>query len=340
MHFEYPYSLRTTTADDYHGHRIEDPYRWMEALETPEVKAWIEAQNAVTDRYLASLPLRERLRARISELWNYAKVSMPVVENGRLFYQKNTGLEKQPAIYMHDRLNGPPALVLDPNALSPDGSVALMAFAPSPDARLLAYTLAEAGADWQTVHVRDLDRGEGRADRVRWMRFSALSWTMWVTVNLRGGSEYGEAWHRAGMREQKQNVFDDFMPWPLIADGYTSASRLAMIGGSNGGLLVAVAMEQRPELVAAAVPIVGVLDMLRYDRFTSGRAGSPSTEARPTRSSSSSCAPIHPFTISLTADAIPPRWSAPPTTMTESSRVIRSSSSRLCSGPRGASGRP
>jgi prolyl oligopeptidase len=177
VHFEYPHSLRTTTADDYHGHRIEDPYRWMEALDTPEVKAWIEAQNAVTDRYLASLPLRERLRARITELWNYAKVSLPVVENGRLFYQKNTGLEKQPAIYMRDRLNGPPALVLDPNALSPDGSVALMAFAPSPDARLLAYTLAEGGADWQTVHVRDLARGEDFADRVRWMRFSALSWT-------------------------------------------------------------------------------------------------------------------------------------------------------------------
>jgi prolyl oligopeptidase PreP (S9A serine peptidase family) len=366
VHFEYPHSLRTTTADDYHGHRIEDPYRWMEALDTPEVKAWIEAQNAVTDRYLASLPLRERLRARITELWNYAKVSLPVVENGRLFYQKNTGLEKQSAIYMRDRLNGPPALVLDPNALSPDGSVALMAFAPSPDARLLAYTLAEGGADWQTVHVRDLARGEDFADRVRWMRFSALSWTrdgrgffysrfpeplvgrtyeaalsghalyyqtrqmfatsrdgtrvpffvtarndlpcdgttpammygyggfsvdmlpvyrpdvpawlelggMWVTVNLRGGSEYGEAWHRAGMREQKQNVFDDFIAVAerLIADGYTSASRLAMMGGSNGGLLVAVAMEQRPELVAAAVPIVGVLDMLRYDLFTGGRA--------------------------------------------------------------------
>ena len=582
MRFDYPHTPRTGIEDDYHGHRIEDPYRWMEALETPEITAWIEAQNAVTSGYLASLPLREALRARITELWNYPKVSLPIVENGRLFYQKNAGLWKQAAVYLRDGLTAPPRLVLDPNTLSPDGSTALMAFAPSPDARLLAYTLAEGGADWQTVHVRDLARDEDLADRVRWMRFSELSWTrdgggffysrfpepppgktyeaalsghalyyhrvgtaqsddvlvferpdlptwfvqgtvsedgryllialfegatnsnrlyvadlaspeqpridapvrplverdgaeyapigmdegtlyvrsdagapnrcvlaidlrredgwrtlipergdrlgtvtlaggrlvaeslvdvqsrvevfdrregallarvplpgvgvvadlrgrgdsphawlmftsplqpatvyradldsgvitpfepspppvdltgcetrqlfassrdgtrvpffltarhgfrrdgttpvmmygyggfsvdtlpsyrpdvpawleiggIWVTVNLRGGSEYGEAWHRAGMHERKQNVFDDFIAVAeqLIAEGYTSPPHLAMLGGSNGGLLVAAVMVQRPELFAAAVPVVGVLDMLRYDLFTGGRA--------------------------------------------------------------------
>ncbi len=586
MRFDYPQTPRTGTEDDYHGQRIEDPYRWMEALDTPEIKAWIEAQNALTNRYLASLPLRGPLGVRIAELWNYPKVSLPVVENRRLFFQKNTGLQKQAAIYVRDGLTGPPELVLDPNTLSPDGRVALMAFAPSPDARLLAYTLAEGGADWQTVHVRDLGREEDLPDRVRWMRFSGLAWTrdgrgffysrfpeppagktyeaalsghalsyhrigtpqsddvliferadltawfvqgtvsddgrylmialfegatnnnrlyvvdlidpasphvgavvrplmerdgaeyapigvegrtlyvrsdrsapnrcvlaidldqddgqwrvvlperehrlgmvtlaggrlvteslvdvqsrlevfecregrlldrialpdvgvvaamdgrtdlphvwltftsplqpaavycvdldsgarmpfepaaapvdlsgyqtlqmfavsrdgtrvpffvtartdlrrdgatpammygyggfsvdmlpvyrpdvpawlelggMWVTVNLRGGSEYGEAWHHAGMREHKQNVFDDFIAVAehLIAAGYTSPSRLAVMGGSNGGLLAAVVMEQRPELFAAALPIVGVLDMLRYDRFTGGRAWVP-----------------------------------------------------------------
>ena len=97
---------------------------------------------------------------------------------------------------------------------------------------------------------------------------------MWITVNMRGGSEYGEAWHRAGMREQKQNVFDDFIAVAehLVAERYTSPPHLAMLGGSNGGLLVAAVMEQRPDLFAAALPVVGVLDMLRYDRFTGGRA--------------------------------------------------------------------
>jgi prolyl oligopeptidase len=97
---------------------------------------------------------------------------------------------------------------------------------------------------------------------------------IWVTVNMRGGAEYGEAWHRAGMRERKQNVFDDFIACAeqLVADGYTAPSHLAMLGGSNGGLLVGAVMEQRPDLFAAAIPVVGVLDMLRYDRFTGGRA--------------------------------------------------------------------
>jgi prolyl oligopeptidase len=583
MPFEYPDSRRGDTEDDYHGHLVPDPYRWMEALDAPELKAWIDAQNRVTSNYLESLPLRDAFRARITELWNYPKTSLPIIENGRLFYQKNEGLQKQAVVYLRDGATAAPSVVLDPNQLSPDGSIALMAIAPSPDARLLAYTLSEGGADWQAIHVRDLGRGEDLADTVFWMRFSALAWTrdnrgffysrfpepparktyeaalsghalyyhrlgtpqsedlliferpelptwfvhgtlsedgryllialfegatnsnrlyvadlgepaspdlgapivalveadgaeyapigvergtlfvrsdaaapnrrvlardlaapsddwrvilperahrlgavalaggrlvaesmhdvqsrleifdpwtggplgrlplpapgvvtaldgrsaerevwltfssplqpatvyradlaacelepfepaaapvdlsryetrqlfaasrdgtrvpffvtgrvglprdgstpammygyggfsvdtlptyrpdvpawlerggLWVTVNMRGGSEYGEAWHRAGMREHKQNVFDDFIAVAehLIDDGHTSHSRLAMLGGSNGGLLVAAVMEQRPGLFAAALPAVGVLDMLRYDRFTGGRA--------------------------------------------------------------------
>jgi prolyl oligopeptidase len=588
MSVEYPKTRRDDTVDDYHGHAIADPYRWMENLEAPDLRRWIDEQNAVTDRYLQALPLRAHFRERITALWDYPKVSVPIVEAGRLFYQRNTGLQKQAAVYLRepgDRRGDfrEPVLVLDPNTLSPDGATALMAFAPSPDGRLLAYTLAEGGADWQTVHVADLQVSRDLDDRVRWMRFSALAWThdsqgffysrfpeppagktleaalanhalyyhrlgtpqgedrpifarpdlpswfvsgtvsddgryllvalfegatnsnrlyfadlgdpahpdvtaavrpvveedgaeyapigtsgttlfvrsdraepnrcvlafdldrvaagsrvivparqdtlgnvrliggrllaeylvdvqsrietfdpstgapcgslalpgpgvvsvlhgradsptawlaftsplqpvtvyavdlesgastpfeppavpvdissfvtrqsfatsrdgtrvpffvtarkdlrldgtnpammygyggfsvdtlpayrpdvpawlelggVWVTVNMRGGGEYGEAWHRAGMRERKQNVFDDFIACAeqLVADGYTSPQHLSMLGGSNGGLLVGVVMEQRPELFAAAIPVVGVLDMLRYDRFTGGRA--------------------------------------------------------------------
>jgi prolyl oligopeptidase len=582
MSVEYPKTRRDETVDDYHGRAIADPYRWMEDLEAPDLRRWIDEQNTVTERYLQSLPLRAHFRDRITSLWDYPKVSVPVVEAGRLFYQRNTGLQKQASIYLREP-RGDPVLVIDPNTLSPDGSTALMAFAPSPDARLVAYTLAEGGADWQTVHVAAVDDGRDLGDRVRWMRFSALAWThdsqgffysrfpepppgktleaalanhalyyhrlgtsqdddrlifarpdlpswfvsgtvsddgryllvalfegatnsnrlyfadlgdpaqpdvtaavrpvveqdgaeyapigtsgatlfvrsdrgapnravlafdlarvnagsrvvvpdrqetlgavrliggrlvaeylvdvqsrleifepmtgapcgalalpgpgvvsvldgradtptawlaftsplqpvtvyaadlqsgtltpfepptvpvdtsafvtrqafatsrdgtrvpffvtarkdlrldgmnptmmygyggfsvdtlpayrpdvpawlelggIWVTVNMRGGAEYGEAWHRAGMRERKQNVFDDFIACAeqLVADGYTSPQHLAMLGGSNGGLLVGVVMEQRPELFAAAIPVVGVLDMLRYDRFTGGRA--------------------------------------------------------------------
>jgi len=579
----YPPTRESPHVDDYHGRTIADPYQWMEDLDSPEVAAWIRTQNEVTFRYLESLPQRERLRRRITELWDYPKALLPVTEAGRLFYQRNSGLQKQAPIYVRDALDAPPRLVLDPNELSADGSTALMVFAPSPDARLLAYTLADAGADWQTILVRDLTSGEDLADRVRWMRFSALAWTndakgffysrfpepppgkvyeaalsghalyyhrvgtpqdddvlickrpdlptwfisgtvtedgryllislfegatnsnrlyfvdlvnpasprldspvrpivetdgaeyapvanrgaellartdagaphrrivafnlddpdapprvvlaersdvlgpvvlvggtliaeylsdvrsrvalldpsdgsdlgdvplpapgvvaqlggrhdgslawlmftsplqpatvlafdvhartlrpfeaaqapvditqfetrqlfatsrdgtrvplfvtsrvglprdgrtpamlygyggfsvntlpayrpdvlawlelggIWVTANIRGGAEYGEEWHRAGMREKKQNVFDDFIAVAehLIREGFTSPHRLGIMGGSNGGLLVAAVMEQRPELFAVVEAAVGVLDMLRYDRFTGGRA--------------------------------------------------------------------
>jgi prolyl oligopeptidase len=109
-----------------------------------------------------------------------------------------------------------------------------------------------------------------RPDVPAWLEMGGI----WVTANLRGGAEYGEAWHAAGMLEKKQNVFDDFIAVAecLVAERYTSPSNMGMMGGSNGGLLVGVVMEQRPDLFAVALPAVGVMDMLRYDRFTGGQA--------------------------------------------------------------------
>jgi prolyl oligopeptidase len=577
----YPASKKGDVVDDYHGTPIADPYRWMEDLASTQTVAWIGAQNAITNAYLEKLPHREALRKRITELWDYPKVSLPFREAGRLFYRKNSGLQKQSVLYMRRSLSGPPRVVIDPNKVSPDGSTALFAFAPSPDGKLLVYSLSEGGADWQTLHVRDLTTMRDLGDNVRWVRFSGVEWTndgkgffysrypeppkgkkleaaltghalyyhrigtpqsqdkliyqrkdlptwvtygdvsedgrylviflsrgadprnrlyvkmlgdpvepnidapvkplvedddaeywyfgnagttlfvrtdkdapnrkviafdvrdpgpekwktvvpesknaienmsmtggriavqylvdvksevklfdlngretetialpgvgsvfglsgrfdtpelfysytsplypttvfrydrlakkstpfeaaspkfsaegyetkqlwatskdgtripyfvtarrglpldgtnptllygyggfsisltpsyrpdvpawlelggVYVTASMRGGGEYGEAWHRAGMLEKKQNVFDDFIAVAeaLVREGYTSPAHLAILGGSNGGLLVGAAMTQRPELFAVALPAVGVLDMLRYDKFTGG----------------------------------------------------------------------
>jgi len=578
----YPATRKDDVVDLYGTVPVADPYRWLEDLDSPDVAAWVAAQNAVTFAHLESLPHRAYFQRRLTALWDYARTSVPVVENGRLFYAKNSGLERQAPLYVRDGVFGPPAVVLDPNALWPDGSVSLAQFAPSPDARLVAYAVATGGADWQTVYVRSVATGDDLADALSWVRFSELSWThdsrgffysrypeppknkileaelsgqaiyyhrvgtpqaediliyqrqdhpswivnatvsddgryvflrtyrgaennnqlhfidlgeagspnvtamikpivetidaeyapigncqsrlylrsdkhaprrriiaidlenpepdawkvvvpeqpyaienaaviggrivvhglidvqsrlqvfaldgsvqgeialpgvgavselsgradrydvwflfssptqpatvyrhdlesgrriafeaaaapidpadfethamfatskdgtrvpfflsckkglqpnrdnpvmlygyggfsismlpgyradvpawlelggVFVTVNMRGGAEYGEQWHQGGALEHKQNVFDDFMAVAerLVRDNYTSPSRLGMMGGSNGGLLVGAVMEQRPDLFAVAMPAVGVMDMLRYDRFTGGR---------------------------------------------------------------------
>ncbi len=173
----YPVTARGSVIEDYHGTKVADPYRWMEDLDSPRVAEWIAAQNAVTDPYLAALPHSLLLRERLTALWNYPRTGLPVSEGGRLFYSKNTGLQRQAPVFMRDSTEAPPSLVIDPNVISSEGAVALSLWEPSPDARLLAYGLSEGGADWRTIRVREIDTGRDLSDRVEWMRFSDISWT-------------------------------------------------------------------------------------------------------------------------------------------------------------------
>ncbi|MBL8959519.1 MAG: S9 family peptidase [Gemmatimonadetes bacterium] len=579
----YPPTRAVDVTDDLHGVRVADPYRWLEDLGSTETGAWVDAQNAVTNQWLARTP-RADWSQRLTSLWNSPRVSVPQrLRNGVLFYQRNSGLQRQAEVVAQSSPDTPPRVVIDPAMISPDGSVALAQFSPAPDARHVAYGLAVGGADWEDIHIRRVRDGVDLPDTLRWVRFSNLSWTrdgrgffysrfpardsstrlsdalehhrlyyhrlgtpqaedvlvferpaqpqwfvhattsedgrylfiystagadtrnrlavvdlvdslrpqvsrapqllvdvddaeytvignsgrtvyvrtdldaprrrliaidldrpqraawrtvipegphamgevamtstgfvvnrlvdvaselslhardgrrtgtvplpslgtvtalsassqvasfyyafsaplvptnvfrydararksvtfhvaatrldasqyqtqrifatsadgtrvplfvtarrdtprdgtaptvlyayggfgiavpptwsaaaaawldrggVWVTANLRGGSEYGEAWHRAGMRGNKQRVFDDFIAaaQQLVADRWTAPAHLAIMGGSNGGLLVGAVMTQRPELFAAALPQVGVLDMLRYHRFTGGAA--------------------------------------------------------------------
>ncbi len=579
----YPPTRRVDVVDDFHGTRVRDLYRWLENLGSDETNAWVDAQNALTSSWMSGTE-REGWRSRLTALWNYPRVSVPHrLPNGVLFYQRNSGLQKQAEVVAQSSPTSTARVIVDPNTLSPDGSVALAQYEPAPDARHVAYGLAVGGADWVDVHVRRVRDGVDLADTLKWVRFSALSWTrdgrgffysrfpardaatrlsdqlehhklyyhrlgtpqsedvlvferpqqprwfvygatsddgrflfiyssagadsrnrlavvdlvdplqpqvsgksqvvvdeddgeytvvgnvgrvlyvrtdldaprrrviaidldrpargawrtvipqgehaidyvgmtasgfvvnrlvdvtsvlsvhaldgrrtadvtlpglgtvaalstsnrtstfyysytsplypttvfrydgatkkssswhapparldatayetrrvfatskdgtrvplfitarrgitldgshptllyayggfavpiaptfsasaaswldrggVWVTASLRGGSEYGEAWHRAGMLGNKQRVFDDFLAAAehLIAGKWTSPAHLAINGGSNGGLLIGAAMTQRPELFAVAIPQVGVLDMLRYHRFTGGAA--------------------------------------------------------------------
>src|SRR5215212_4873931 len=122
---KYPAARKGDTVDDYHGTKIPDPYRWMEALDAREVAEWVSASNALTEPYLNNLPLHDHFSKRLTELWNYPRVGVPVIESGRLFYARNTGLQRQAPIFMRAHLMAEPSLVVDPNVISADGSVSL-----------------------------------------------------------------------------------------------------------------------------------------------------------------------------------------------------------------------
>jgi len=173
----YPRTRQVDVVDDYFGTKVADPYRWLEDLNAPEVKAWIDAQNAVTFRYLEALPMREPLRRRITELWNYPRVSAPFFKGGRWYYARNSGLQRQSVWYTRSALDAAEAVAIDPNQLSPDGTIALADFVPSPDGSHFAYGLSEGGSDWSTYHVRALGSGADLPDTVRWVKFSTIAWT-------------------------------------------------------------------------------------------------------------------------------------------------------------------
>ncbi|MEP7310371.1 MAG: prolyl oligopeptidase family serine peptidase [Acidobacteriota bacterium] len=174
---DYPRPKKVDVVDDYFGTKVADPYRWMEDLNAAEVTKWVEAQNAVTFKYLDTLPMREGLRKRITELWNYARVSAPYYKGGRWFYSRNTGLQRQAVVFTRVSLTSAETVALDPNTLSPDGSIALADFVPSPDGTRFAYGLSEGGSDWSTFHVRELQGGKELTDTIRWVKFSTLAWT-------------------------------------------------------------------------------------------------------------------------------------------------------------------
>jgi prolyl oligopeptidase len=174
----YPAARRDALVEEHFGTKVPAPYRWMEELDAPEVTQWVEAENRLTFGFLDGIPQRPWIRDRLTKLWNYERVGVPERNAaGELFFSRNSGLQNQSPVYEQASLDAQPKQILDPNALSPDGSVALLGDAPSPDGRYLAYALSEGGSDWRTIHVLDLRSGKETGDRVQWAKFSGISWT-------------------------------------------------------------------------------------------------------------------------------------------------------------------
>jgi prolyl oligopeptidase len=162
-------------VDDYHGTRVADPYRWLEDASDPETVAWTEAQNALLRSELDG-PARDAIRDRLARLFDYPRLSVPEARGGRYFYFRNPGLLNQPVLYVREGRDGQERVLLDPNALSADGTVALTTASITRDGRLLAYGLSRSGSDRQEILVRDVEDGRDLPDRLLWSKFTAVSW--------------------------------------------------------------------------------------------------------------------------------------------------------------------
>ncbi|UCF32817.1 MAG: S9 family peptidase [Phycisphaerales bacterium] len=173
----YPETKKVDVDDDYHGVQVPDPYRWLEDENARDTKAWVKAQNKVTFGWLEDIPERERILERLTNLYNFEKYKLPRQKGGRYFYEKNDGLQDQYVLHTGRSLEGEPRVLLDPNKLSKDGTIALMGYEASEDASLLAYSISDAGSDWREVKVRDVKTGKDQEDHLKWVKFSGISWT-------------------------------------------------------------------------------------------------------------------------------------------------------------------
>ncbi len=173
----YPKAHRDRTVDTYFGTRIEAPYQWMENLESKRLARWIAAENRLTDSYLHELPLRAVFYRKLRRIWNYAKETPPIQRGPWLFFSHNSGIQNQSVVYVQHGPQGKPRMLLNPNHLSPNGTLALAGWEPSPNGHYLAYELSLGGSDWQTIHVLDVATGKDLPHLVRWVKFSNVSWT-------------------------------------------------------------------------------------------------------------------------------------------------------------------
>jgi prolyl oligopeptidase len=164
------------TTDYYFGIEVKDPYRWLEDDRSVETSEWVKAQNKITEAYLSKIPFRNILKDRLKELNNYAKQGVPFIKNGHYFFFRNEGLQNQSILYYQHSPSEEAEILLDPNALSSDGTVALTTISISNDGKYLGYSIARNGSDWNEILVLDIERRETLSDRICWSKFSNIAW--------------------------------------------------------------------------------------------------------------------------------------------------------------------
>ncbi|MBS4056322.1 MAG: S9 family peptidase [Bacteroidales bacterium] len=172
----YPVASRGDQTDTYFGKQVADPYRWLEDDNSAETAEWVAAENKITGDYLSKIPFRDALKTRLETIWNYPKYGVPFKKGNRYFFSKNDGLQNQGVLYMQESIDAEPQLLLDPNKLSEDGTIALAGMSPSKDGKLLAYSISRGGSDWSEIVVMKIDDRSMLPDTINWVKFSGISW--------------------------------------------------------------------------------------------------------------------------------------------------------------------
>ncbi len=174
--FHYPDTRRDNTEEQYHGNTVSDPYRWLEDTESEETAKWIKSQNKITFNYLRNIPTRQPIVDRLTTLWNYERHGRPFKRGDFYFYSHNNGLQNQSVLYVTSSLDRKARVLLDPNQWSKEGTKALSSYSPSPNGKLLAYSISSAGSDWREWHVLNVETGMKLEDHLQWSKFSGASW--------------------------------------------------------------------------------------------------------------------------------------------------------------------
>ncbi|MBR6981305.1 MAG: S9 family peptidase [Prevotella sp.] len=172
----YPTTPRDNAVDEYFGTKVPDPYRWLENDTSAQTAQWVEAENAVTNKYLSQMPQRKKLLNRLREVANYERTGIPFEKHGKWYFYKNDGLQNQSVLYVMDELGGTPRVFLDPNLLSSDGTVALQSVTFSHNGKYVAYSISRSGSDWREIYVLDAATGRLLDDHILWVKFSGAAW--------------------------------------------------------------------------------------------------------------------------------------------------------------------
>lgn len=261
---KYPATKTNTVSDNYFGTEISDPYRWLENDTAADVADWVKAENNVTNQYLEKIPYRSQIKKRLTQTWNYPKYSAPFKKGDYYFYYYNNGLQNQAILFVQKGINGTAEVFIDPNTLSPDGTVSLGNLSFSHDNKYCAFSISKSGSDWQEIYIKEVATGTLTTDTILWTKFGSVAWHGSGFYYSRypepvKGLEYSAAsqqqkvyYHILGTKQQQDKLIyeDPEHPKRYMWPGVTDDEKYLIIGLSEGtsgnGYLVSKLSDAKP----------------------------------------------------------------------------------------------